>query len=203
MRKIWIASSITAMALADVCVAQSSTEATRWLIPNPVEWDAEAPAPVAVSVHNIGLEQARVAILPFKDGRSIAPLTPVRVVGRGNIARTKVSVPCDFILVIADKPVVATGVALRRTQSTQGQSGQIVGGLSNGGNGDFRGYMQPFNYFYTQSVIAAPIDCGNAPAAHFACSMTFEGNSSASPAGDVRVRPDARGQAAQPADRIN
>lgn len=202
MWKSWIASSIMAISLAEVCVAQSSTEAKRWLIPNQGQGDAFGPAAVTVSVHNIGSGQARAAVLPFKDGRAIAPLTPARVVGPGNLFQAAISVPHDFILVIADKPVVATGLVLRLTQSTQGQSGQIIGGLSNGGNGDFRGYMQPFNYFHTQTVIAAPINCSDAPASHFACSMTFEGNSSASPAGDVRVQPGPRGQVAQPADRI-
>lgn len=203
MRKFLIASLIMAIALADVCAAQSSTEATRWLIPNQGEERYFGPfRAVGVTVYNMGLEETRAVVLPFKGGRALPLPAPASVVQPGSIVNAVLSVPFDFLLVVADKPVTATAVASRTSNSTDGQGGQIFGSLSNGGNGDFRGYMLPFRDLHTHPVTALPINCSSAPAAHFACSMTLEGNSSASPAGDVFVRPDARGQVAQPADRI-
>lgn len=202
MRKLWITALIVGIALADVSAAQASTEATRWLMPvQPLQVDQQSGR-ARVEVYNMGQGPTRVAVLPFRNGRLATPSPTVHVLGPGTMVHTEVSGVYDYILVVADKPVIATGAALRLTTATEGQSGQILGSISNGGNGDIGASMRPFNYYLLQSVTAMPIECANAPARHFACSMTFGGISSATPGADFRPRPVDRPQFGQPPGRV-
>jgi hypothetical protein len=206
MLKFWIAAFVVGSTLAGggVSAAQVPTEATRWLI--PLQGDqVNAPAAMRVGIYNLGAAAANVRALAFKNGSVLSTPAPVeRALQPGRSIDAEMSGAYDFILVVADKPVTVTGAIGRVTTATQGQSGQIRGAISNGGNGDIGAYMTPFNYYFRQSVAAVPIGCANAPSQHFACSMGFSGISSTAPGADFRVRPTGRstGQTTQTPGRV-
>jgi hypothetical protein len=215
MLKIWIAALGLAVAAgAGAAQAQTTTESTRWLVPNLTDPDsccqgdfgsAIPSHSLRVGVYNMGAAPADVRLVAMTNGRAAAsPAAVVRTLAPGAALDQSMGGRFDYLLVIASGPVTVsavttrtTGPAVQTNNDSAAAPGRIVAVIQDGQRTihDINGYVRTAQQRMTVPAQAIPINCTGAPSQHFACS----GGGAASPmAGQVAPRPGENLPAAPP-----